>query len=116
MDDAAGIINAVAKRPRIEVKGSERDRPRDPYRVVTVVELEVPRCTLACRQNHRCYPDGAVLMVHPRQVQAHLRLYPGSYVLREVRRRVGRRAHGSGVVPKGHRDPREFLDGKRVHR
>ena len=115
MDDATKIINDAASRPRIEVLGSRRG-VRDPYRTIEVVEISVPRCTLACPQEHRCYPDGATLVVHPRQVQKHLGLYPGSFVLRHVERQLATRAHGSGMVPRGHRDPREFLSDLQVHR
>lgn len=115
MDDAAKIINDAAARPRIEVRGSQRG-PRDPFRVVEVVELDVPPCTIACPRNHRCYPEGAVLLVHPRQVQAHLKIYPGARVLRHVRKRLERRLSPSGIEPRGHRDPREFLRGMRVDR
>lgn len=115
MDDATKIINDAAQRPRIEVKGSQRGRLRNPFRQIEVVELKVPPCTQACRQTHRCYPEGVTLIVHPRQVDAHLKLYPGSYVLRHYRRPIAQPARDSGMVPKGHRDPRDFLSGKKVH-
>jgi len=117
MDDAAKIINdaASAARPRIEVLGAQRGY-RDPYRTIEIVEVLVPPCTIACPRRHRCYPEGATLMVHPRQVQAHLRLYPGARVLRHLRHQAARRVQGSGVAPRGHRDPREFLAGKQVLR
>lgn len=117
VDDATKIINAAAKRPRVEVKGSQRGKkPRNPYRIIEIVELQVPPCTIACRQVHRCYPEGVVLLVHPRQVEPHIRLYPGSYVLRHLRRPAARAARESGMTPQGHRDPKEFLGGKKVHR
>lgn len=115
MDDASTIINEAARRPRVEVKNPQRGQ-RDPFRVIEVVELKVPKCTLACRKNHRCYPEGSTLIVHPRQVVAHLKLYPGARVLRHVKRPVARPLRGSGMEPKGHRAPREFLRGKGVHR
>ena len=115
VDDATKIINDAAAQPRIEVPGSRRG-PRNPFRTIEVVEISVPRCTIACPQPHRCYPEGTTLVVHPRQAQKHLQIYPGSYVLRHVKRRLARKAHGSGMEPKGHRDPREFLGDKKVSR
>ena len=109
-DDAASIINAAARRRQggVEVLGVRR-APRNPHREIVVVELGVP----ACPQ----YPAGTNLFVHPRQVDAHKRRYPGAYVKRELRRTSTRAIKFDPLTPQprghGHR-PEEFLRGARV--
>ena len=95
MSDAATIINeAAARRERVEFPASGL-RVRDPFREIRVVELEV----LPCPQ----YPKGTTLMVHPKQVLAHKKLYPGSRVLREIIRPGGRRRlNPTDVKARGH--------------
>ncbi len=107
--DAADIINAAAAekaqqrlRPRIEVKGVER-RARDPHREIRVVELKIPPSPKL--------PNGKTWYVHPSQVEAHKRLYPGARVSRELRRASTRRLHSApGLEPKGHRTRQQIID------
>lgn len=108
MQDAADIINGAAsvEASRVAVKGVER-KQRNPFREIRVVELCVPP--------HPGYPQGRTLYVHPRQVEAHRKLYGGGRVVREIRKVVRRGARqGQLPVPKGHQAPAEFLQGKRV--
>jgi hypothetical protein len=105
--DAAEIINAAAaekerSRPRVEVKGAER-RQRNPYREIRVVELNVPPGPLI--------PKGKTWYVHPSQVEAHKRLFPGAYVVRELKRSSSRPARSApGLDPKGHRSRQQIID------
>lgn len=107
-DDASTIINEAAERRRVHVDPHPRS-PRDPNRTIRIVRMRVPPCDR--------YPRGAELWVNPRQVQQHLRTFPGAFVIDEIVRRPGGRAvHSSGMEPKGHRDPKEFLNGFDVTR
>ena len=104
MSDASSIINDAAG--RVEVKGVQR-RARDPFRTIRLVELKVPRCER--------YPEGKVIYVHPRQVIAHQKLFPGSFVLRELVHKPAKPIVESGMVPMGHRSVADFLpDGMTV--
>ena len=100
--DAAEIINsASARKSRVEVRGVER-KVRNPHREITVVEMRVPPCER--------YPTGKTWYVHPRQVDAHKRLF-GARVVRELKRTMLRGAKPSaGPAPRGHRGRQEILD------
>ena len=112
MADAAKIINdaAAAREALAAPRGLRVDthsRVRDPFRVIRVVEIEVPPCP--------AHPKGKCYLVHPRQVLKHLELFPGSYVVREYVRREGKRLHVSDVDPVGHGHAFGFLKGRKVH-
>lgn len=102
MVDAASIINSAASRPRIDVRGVER-RARDPFRTIVVVLMGIPPCDR--------YPQGTQLWVQPRQVEQHKRLFPGAYVIKELRKRVRRGAKDLGVTPTGHVQPGDLAPG-----
>lgn len=114
MDDAADIINAAAKRkatgiaptPGLNVRQPQRHR--DPHREITILEFTIPPC--------ESHPQGKTYYIHPAQLKAHQRLYPRGYVSKEHRRRGRRPARSSGIEARGHRDPKEFLEGRDVHR
>jgi hypothetical protein len=105
--DAAEIINAAAAekerlRPRIEVKGVERGR-RNPHREIRVCEMKVPPGPML--------PQGKTWYVHPSQVEAHKRLFPGARVTRELKKTMARPAHSvRGLDPKGHRTRQQIID------
>jgi len=93
-DNAADIINAAAVRKTPDVEVVHNQRVLDPHRTVTVVLLGIPPCEQ--------YPEGTKVWVHPRQVQAHIKMYPGAWVIMEKSKRMARKAVGSGVEAQGH--------------
>ena len=110
-DDAAKIINDAACKATtfeaqdIRVKGLET-RLRDPHRILRMGVLDV----LPCEQ----YPAGAELYVPVRQIGQHLKLYPGSRVLRVIEKQMVRPLRSSGVRPLGHDPEQTFLKGRKV--
>ena len=110
-DDAAHIINDAAARKDgfeahdIRVKGVER-QARNPHRTLEVGVVDIPPC--------QRYPAGAELYVPIHQIQHHLKVFPGSRLLRTEKRRFTRALHSSGIEPKGH--DKSFLKGKTLER
>jgi hypothetical protein len=109
-DDAAKIVNEAAARKqaaqqhRVEVLGAQQRR--NPYRELKVAVIDVPPC--------KQYPQGVIFYCPVRQIQQHLKLYPGSRVLRIERKVMQRKLHDSGIRPKGHDRDQTFLRGKRL--
>lgn len=106
--DAAKIINAAAR----ENEFSRLETPsahalRNPFRNIRIVEIDVPPSTE--------HPRGHTYYVHPKQVLAHLRRFPGARVVRELRRKVLRRLNPTDVKPVGHGHNYEFLRGREVN-
>ncbi len=60
------------------------------------------------------YPTGANLYVMPRQVNAHLKKFPGSRVVGDWKGTA--RAKPSGIVPVGHGHNMDFMAGKTLHK
>ncbi len=100
--DANARIAAAAaeyKGSGITVKGVER-KVRDPNRHIRIVKLGIPVCDV--------YPAGTELWVHPRQVDAHIKLYPGAWIIREITNGRVSRADPHAMTPKGHTRPQDI--------